>query len=96
MHVANMNRSAVTEDGSPALSLAAPVRSSAMEDELDLGRYIRMIFRGWPLIVVGALLGAAAGVAAANRRPILYQSGHDDLDWPVEHHRRKRHVTCPA
>lgn len=69
-----MNRSAVTEDGGPALSSAAPVRSSVMEDELDLGRYIRMIFRGWPLIVVGAMLGAVAGVAAANRRPILYEA----------------------
>jgi uncharacterized protein involved in exopolysaccharide biosynthesis len=69
-----MNRSAVTEDGSPALSSVAPVRSPAMEDELDLGRYLRMIFRGWPLIIVGAVLGGAAGVAAANRRPILYEA----------------------
>jgi hypothetical protein len=70
-----MNRPAVRDDGTAGVvSSIAPVRSSSLEEELDLGRYIRVIGRHWPLVVVGALLGAALGLAAASLRPVRYEA----------------------
>lgn len=46
----------------------------SMEEELDLGRYLRLVRRHWLVLVSGAALGALAGVTAASLRPVLYQA----------------------
>jgi hypothetical protein len=44
-----------------------------MEEELDLGRYLRIIRRHRLIIILGALVGGAAGVLGASLRPVLYE-----------------------
>lgn len=45
-----------------------------MEEELDLGRYVRIFRQRWKLILVGTLVGAVAAVAGASLRPVLYEA----------------------
>lgn len=44
-----------------------------MEEELNLTRYVRILRRYSPIIVIGMLVGAIAGFAAASFRPVLYE-----------------------
>jgi uncharacterized protein involved in exopolysaccharide biosynthesis len=80
MHVPRMEQSQDTVDGSRARSRPAAVRdhqdssSDRFEEEIDFGRYLRPLSRYWLLLVVGALIGAAAGLIISLRRPTSFQA----------------------
>lgn len=59
----------ISGDPGPASS-----QHSSMEEDLDLGRYLRLVRRHWLVLVSGAAVGALAGVTAASLRPVLYQA----------------------
>jgi len=44
-----------------------------MEEELNLGRYVAMLRRHWLALVLGVVVGGAAGFAGASLRPVLYE-----------------------
>ena len=50
------------------------VRSPGDEDEIDIGRYVRFLLRGWWLLALGALAGGAAGFVVASSVPLRYES----------------------
>ena len=52
----------------------APRRSTADEDEIDIGHYVRVLLRGWWLIAIGATVGAVAGLLVATRIPHRYEA----------------------
>jgi uncharacterized protein involved in exopolysaccharide biosynthesis len=52
----------------------APRRSAVDEDEIDIGHYVRVLLRGWWLIAIVAIAGAAAGLLVATRIPHRYEA----------------------
>lgn len=55
------------------LKTAAPP-PAPYEDDIDLLRYGRFLASHWLILVAGAVLGAAAGLVIAARRPVVYQA----------------------
>jgi G-rich domain on putative tyrosine kinase len=44
-----------------------------MEEELNLGRYVRILRSYWLIILVGMMVGAIAGFVGASLRPVLFE-----------------------
>ncbi len=44
-----------------------------MEEELDLGRHLRVLRRYWWLLAAGVLAGATAGLVVASLRPVVFE-----------------------
>src|SRR4051794_16574084 len=53
--------------------LATTPQRSWMEEELEPGHYFRILRRHRVLLVIGALVGAAAGLLVSSLRPVLYE-----------------------
>src|SRR5262245_1478881 len=69
-----MNPTGTTGEGiSRETSPRAPSSYGAMEEELNLARYVQILRSYWLIILVGTMVGGIAGFVGASLRPLLYE-----------------------
>ena len=53
-----------------SVAVASPID----EDEIDISRYVRVLLRGWWLLLICAVAGAAAGLVVSSRIPHRFEA----------------------